>query len=161
MSAKILNALAEEYGFDAKKAKEFLIEKGIVKAPKKRQATPKAEKSVTKKADKNEDDEDKPKTKRPIIGYNIYRVTERPNIKAELVSEAEGTGKEMTYTFVTKAVNDRWKALSNDEKKIWNDKAKAFNDSNSESDSTSKTEETDVKEKNGVEENEQTEEPEE
>jgi len=136
MSTKILNALADEYGFGAKKAKEFLIEKGLVKVPKKRQASPKAEKSVTKKAS----NEDKPKTKRGTNAYFLYCKTERPNIKAKLLSEAEESGEEVKYDVVKKTVNDSWKALSADKKMIWSEEAKAVNKVNSESESQSESE---------------------
>ena len=52
MSAKIMNALDALYGFNVKEAQDLLIEEGILKAPKKREATPKSEKSVAKKVSK-------------------------------------------------------------------------------------------------------------
>tara|TARA_R110002074_G_scaffold215766_1_gene385610 strand:+ start:530 stop:1015 length:486 start_codon:yes stop_codon:yes gene_type:complete len=139
MSAKIMNALAAKYGFDAKEAKKHLISEGLIKAPKKREASPKAEKSVTKKASK----EDNSKPKRAMSGYNLYYKTERPIVKIELDNAAEESGEEVKSKDIMSAVAERWKALDDDEKKIWRKKAIELHQANFESDSNSDTEDKD------------------
>ena len=80
MSAKVMKALAEKYGFDAKEAKEFLIEEGILKAPKKRVTTPKADKPKKDKSDK---------PKKAKSGYLLHNDAEREGIKIKLEKDAE------------------------------------------------------------------------
>ena len=109
MSAKVMKALAEKYGFDAKEAKEFLIEEGILKAPKKRVTTPKA---------------DKPKKAKS--GYLLHNDAEREGIKIKLEKDAEESGETLKSSEIMVALGAHWKALSDDDKKAWNDKAKAL-----------------------------------
>ena len=117
MSAKVIKALAEEYGFDAKEAKEFLIEEGILKAPKKRVTTPKADKPKKDKSDK---------PKKAKSGYLLHNDAEREGIKIKLEKDAEESGETLKSSEIMVALGAHWKALSDDDKKAWNDKAKAL-----------------------------------
>jgi len=125
MSAKVMKALAEKYGFDAKEAKEFLIEEGILKAPKKRVTTPKADKPKKDKSDKpKKDKSDKPKKAKS--GYLLHNDAEREGIKIKLEKDAEESGETLKSSEIMVALGAHWKALSDDDKKAWNDKAKAL-----------------------------------
>ena len=117
MSAKVMKALAEKYGFDAKEAKEFLIEEGILKAPKKRVTTPKADKPKKAKSDK---------PKKAKSGYLLHNDAEREGIKIKLEKDAEESGETLKSSEIMVALGAHWKALSDDDKKAWNDKAKAL-----------------------------------
>ena len=117
MSAKALKALAEKYGFDAKEATEFLIEEGILKAPKKCVTTPKADKSKKAKSDK---------PKKAKSGYLLHNDAEREGIKIKLEKDAEEAGETLKSSEIMVALGAHWKALSDDDKKAWNDKAKAL-----------------------------------
>ncbi len=117
MSAKVMKALAEKYGFDAKEAKEFLIEEGILKAPKKRVTTPKADKPKKDKSDK---------PKKAKSGYLLHNDAEREGIKIKLEKDAEESGETLKSSEIIVALGAHWKALSDDDKKAWNDKAKAL-----------------------------------
>ena len=117
MSAKALKALAEKYGFDAKEATEFLIEEGILKAPKKCVTTPKADKSKKAKSDK---------PKKAKSGYLLHNDAEREGIKIKLEKDAEESGETLKSSEIMVALGAHWKALSDDDKKAWNDKAKAL-----------------------------------
>ena len=125
MSAKVMKALAEKYDFDAKEAKEFLIEEGILKAPKKRVTTPKADKPKKDKSDKpKKDKSDKPKKAKS--GYLLHNDAEREGIKIKLEKDAEESGETLKSSEIMVALGAHWKALSDDDKKAWNDKAKAL-----------------------------------
>ena len=125
MSAKVMKALAEKYDFDAKEAKEFLIEEGILKAPKKRVTTPKADKPKKDKSDKpKKAKSDKPKKAKS--GYLLHNDAEREGIKIKLEKDAEESGETLKSSEIMVALGAHWKALSDDDKKAWNDKAKAL-----------------------------------
>jgi len=139
MSAKIMNALAAKYGFDVKEAQDFLIEEGLKKAPKKREASTKAEKSVakvSKKANKKASNDEKPKTKRGLSGYNLYQREERATVVAEL----QESGNDFKSKEVMSLLGPRWKALSDDERKVWNDKAKVLKEAASATETETETE---------------------
>ena len=140
MSAKIMNALAAKYGFDVKEAQDFLIEEGLKKAPKKREASTKAEKSVakkvSKKANKKASNDEKPKTKRGLSGYNLYQREERATVVAEL----QESGNDFKSKEVMSLLGPRWKALSDDERKVWNDKAKVLKEAASATETETDTE---------------------
>ena len=133
------SALSEKYGFDEEEAKEFLKIKDI-KLVRTRGPAPKSEKKLKKSKG------DKPKTKRGMSGYNLHNKIERPSVKAELEKSAEESDEKFKSTDVMTALAVRWKALSDDERSIWNEKAKLENESSSDEVSLDEEEETEVKE---------------
>jgi ABC-type Zn2+ transport system substrate-binding protein/surface adhesin len=75
----------------------------------------------TKKTKKDDSDDEKPKTKR-VSGYILYSNANRTSAKEKL---AEGLGEEKPKnTEVMKELARMWKELSDDEKEVWNDKAR-------------------------------------
>jgi len=78
------------------------------KAPKKEKA-PKEEKEV------------KPKKKRGMTGYLLYAKEMRPEVKDELI---EGGNESPKPTEVITEVAKRWKALGDEEREEWNNRAK-------------------------------------
>ncbi len=76
----------------------------------------------TKKSSKNTDsDDEKPKTKR-ISGYIIFSKAMREEAKTTL---AENSDEKVKNSDVMTELGKMWKALDDDEKEAWNDKAKA------------------------------------
>jgi hypothetical protein len=71
-----------------------------------------------KKADS--DDEAKPKTKR-VSGYILYSNANRAEVKEKLAEDSQEKPKN---TDVMKELARMWKELGDDEKEVWNDKAK-------------------------------------
>lgn len=100
--------LSEKYGFDEKEALEFLEIDGL-----KEKKKDKKEKKEKKAVDPN-----KPKK---TSGYLLYSADVREQVKAKLIEDGgEGKPKE-----VVQAIAAKWKALTDEEKALWNDKAKA------------------------------------
>ena len=118
------SALSEKYGFDEEEAIEFLKIKDI-KLVRTRGPAPKSGKKLKKSKG------DKPKTKRGMSGYNLHNKIERPSVKAELEKSAEESDETFKPTDVMTALAARWKALSDDERSNWNEKAKLENESSS------------------------------
>ena len=78
-----------------------------------------------------EDKEDKPKAdkkKRGTTGYLVYASEMRSKVKDELV---EGGNESPKPTEVITEVAKRWKALSEEEQEVYNEKAKTKNDGGS------------------------------
>ena len=73
-----------------------------------------------KKTKKDDSDDEKPKTKR-VSGYILYSNANRTEVKEKLAEDSEEKPKN---TEVMKELARMWKELSDDEKEIWNDKAK-------------------------------------
>ncbi len=97
--------LSEKYGFDEKEALEFLEIDGLKE----------------KKADKKEKKEVDPNKPKKTSGYLLYSADVREQVKAKLIEDGgEGKPKE-----VVQAIAAKWKALTDEEKAVWNDKAKA------------------------------------
>lgn len=118
-----IKALSEKYGFDSDEARRDLkLGKIQVKA-------------ATSKGSSKKDSAEKPKTKRGKTGYLLYTGELRAEVKAEMEADLEDGEKLKPQDVVTKLAA-RWKALSDEEKAEWNQKAK---DANSESE-TSDTE---------------------
>lgn len=113
-------SLAEKHGFDQEEALRDL-NLGELKLVRKRGPSPKAEKVKGKKADA-----DKPKTKRGTNGYILFSKEERPAAKAHLQSELE-EGAKLAPQATIAELGARWKALSEEEKAVWNAKAKEIN----------------------------------
>ena len=73
-----------------------------------------------KKTKKDDSDDEKPKTKR-VSGYILYSNANRAEVKEKL---AEDSDEKPKNTEVMKELARMWKELSDDEKEVWNDKAK-------------------------------------
>ena len=81
-----------------------------------------ATQSKSKKSSKNADsDDEKPKTKR-ISGYIIFSKAMREEAKATL---AENSDEKVKNSDVMTELGKMWKALDDEEKEAWNEKAKA------------------------------------
>jgi len=93
--------LSEKYGFDEKEALEFLQIDGL-----------------KEKKDKKEVDPNKPKK---TSGYLLYSADVRQQVKTKLIEDG-GEGKPKD---VVQGIAAKWKALTDEEKAVWNDKAKA------------------------------------
>tara|TARA_Y100000589_G_C27082267_1_gene600178 strand:+ start:322 stop:1092 length:771 start_codon:yes stop_codon:yes gene_type:complete len=114
-------ALSEKYSFDAEEARrELNLSKITVKAG-----------SATTKG-KSKQTDDKPKTKRGPTGYLMYTASMRPEVKAELEA-ALGEGEKLKPQSVVTQLAAKWKALSDDDRAEWNEKAKASSPAQSES----------------------------
>lgn len=101
--------LSEKYGFDEKEALEFLEIDGL------------KEKKEDKKKDKKEKKEVDPNKPKKTSGYLLYSADVREQVKAKLIEDGcEGKPKD-----VVQAIAAKWKELTDEEKRVWNDKAKA------------------------------------
>ena len=76
-----------------------------------------AKKETTPKAEK----ETKPKKKRGMTGYLLYAKEKRPEVREELI---EGGSESPKPTEVITEVAKRWKALGDEEREHWNERAK-------------------------------------
>lgn len=99
--------LSEKYGFDVKEALDFLETDGL------------KEKNVHKKNNKEKKQHDPTKPKK-MSGYLLYSAHVRGEVKSKLI-EDKGEGKPKD---VIQAIATKWKELKDEEKRIWNDKAK-------------------------------------
>ena len=84
---------------------------------------PKKEKKEKKVKKEASEDEDKPKKKR-VSGYILFSNANRDDVKVKL---AEGDEKPKN-TEVMKELAKMWKELGDDEKEVWNTKAKELKD---------------------------------
>jgi len=101
--------LSEKYGFDEKEALEFLEIDGL------------KEKKEEKKKEKKEKKEVDPNKPKKTSGYLLYSADVREQVKTKLIEDGgEGKPKE-----VVQAIAAKWKELTDEEKTVWNDKAKA------------------------------------
>ena len=104
--------LSQKYGFDEKEALEFLEVDGLKE---------KKEDKKKEKKDKKEKKEVDPNKPKKTSGYLLYSADVREQVKAKLIKDGgEGKPKE-----VVQAIASKWKELADEEKAIWNDKAKA------------------------------------
>ena len=81
-----------------------------------------------KKTKKVKPDSDEPKKKRGPTGYLLFSGATRADVKSSLSDAEESTNPKD----VTRELARRWKALSDEEREEWNDKAKQLKDSDSE-----------------------------
>ena len=102
--------LSEKYGFDEKEALEFLEIDGL------------KEKKEEKKKEKKEKKEVDPNKPKKTSGYLLYSADVREQVKAKLIEDG-GEGKPKD---VVQAIAAKWKQLKDEEKAVWNDKAKAI-----------------------------------
>lgn len=116
-----VETLSEEYGFNNDEAVEIL-KLNDMKFTHKR---------VSTKSKKGSKKSDKPKVKKSKSGYLLHNDAERINIKAKLEKECEESGEKLKSTDIITALGGHWKALSDDDKKIWNDKAALLKESDS------------------------------
>ena len=72
---------------------------------------------------KVEPKEDAEPKKKGTTGYLMFAKNERPTIKAEM-TEALDEGVKLKPQDVVTEIANRWKALADDERKVWNDQAK-------------------------------------
>ena len=113
-------ALAAKYGFDAEEA-ERELNLGELKLQRKR--GPVAKKSVTKTSkskDAKEAGEAKPKKR--MTGYLLFSKEMRPEVREALEAELE-EGEKLKPQDVVTELAAQWKALSDEEKAEWKDKA--------------------------------------
>ena len=94
----------------------------LVKVVSKKEKKEKKEKKAKKDA-VSSDDEDEPKKKR-VSGYILFSNANRDDVKEKL---AEGDEKPKN-TEVMKELAKMWKELGDDEKEVWNAKAKELKD---------------------------------
>ncbi len=111
----VTKALAEKYGFDVDEAVTSL-ELSEIKVVKKRGPIPKAK--GAKKAAKADGE----KPKRRTTGYLMFSAAMRPEVKAELAEVLEEDEK-LAPQEVVRELAKRWKALEDDVKLGWNQRA--------------------------------------
>ena len=86
----------------------------------------KTEKKVKKEKKKSKDtDDDEPKKKKGPSGYLLYSKAMRDDAKEKLAKDSDEKPKS---TEVMKELGTMWKALSDDERDGWNEKAKELKD---------------------------------
>ena len=136
-----VRALSEKYSFDLKEAMGSLnLDKFEIKA-------------ATKASGKKKTDTaDKPKTKRGTTGYLMYTGELRKEVTDEM-AKSLADGEKIKPSQVVTELAGRWKALSDEEKAEWNEKAKTKNaaESDGESAATSSDDEAVKKETKKVE----------
>ena len=94
----------------------------------------KTEKKAEKKAEKKTENKDgSPKKKRGTTGYLMFAKETRPDAKATLINDGNETPKP---TEVVTEIAKRWKALTDEDRDVWNVKAKETNSSTDEDEPT-------------------------
>lgn len=120
--SQAVRALSAKYEFDLKEAIAHLnLDKIEIKAGGKASSGKKAT-------------ADKPKTKRGTTGYLMFTSHSRSEVTAEM-TKALADGEKLKPSQVVTELGARWKALSDEEKSEWNDKAKSKNAENSDQES--------------------------
>ena len=87
------------------------------------QPVTKPDKKAKKNTKKDESDDDKPKKKR-TSGYILFSNATRDDVKTQITKDDE----KPKNTEVMKELARQWKALSDEEQSVWNDKAKEIKD---------------------------------
>ena len=86
----------------------------------------KTEKKAKKEKKKSKDtDDDEPKKKKGPSGYLLYSKAMRDEAKEKL---SKGSDEKPKSTEIMKELGTMWKALSDDEREGWNEKAKELKD---------------------------------
>ena len=136
-------SLSEKYSFNYEEAMEYLAS---IRENKNKKETKKVDKEVvevkeTKKVDKvkeskskgkKEDDkqetkeEDKKERKKSTTGYLQFSSSNRVSVRSELESKL-GEGEKVKPQEILKILGERWKELTEEERKEWNDKASVLN----------------------------------
>jgi hypothetical protein len=110
----LLPQLAKKYGFDVEEEARALNLDDI----KLIKTTSKGGKA------KKTDGDDKPKVKRGPTGYLMFTADARPGVKAEMENDI-AEGEKLKPQLVVTELAARWKALPEEERSVWNEKAKA------------------------------------
>ena len=105
---------------DLEKKMELVLSKLEIQTDTKKDTKKDTKEKKTKKTKKEDSDDEKPKTKR-VSGYILYSNANRAEVKDKLSEESDEKPKN---TEVMKELARMWKELSDDEKEVWNDKAK-------------------------------------
>mgnify|MGYP003325735668 CR=1 FL=1 len=100
------------------------LEKQMADLLAEKKKTEKKEKKAKKKAKDTDDDEPKKKKK---TGYLLFNEAAREEAKEKLSKES-GSDEPPKSTDIMKTLGAMWRALSDDEKQAWNDKAKQIKD---------------------------------
>ena len=101
------------------------LEKQMADVMKRLGMTMEAEKKPKKEKKEKVEKEEKPKKKRGMTGYLVYAKEKRPSVKEELIANGNENPKP---TEVITEVAKRWKAMSEDEQREWNERAKTASD---------------------------------
>jgi len=115
-------SLAEKYKFDLEDATRFL-NIDSTKLVRKRGPSPKKTEEKPKKATKAKKVKDESKPKRAPTGYLNYSKDVRAAVKEELTTALEDDEK-LKPQDVVKEIAVRWKALDQEARDEWNEKAK-------------------------------------
>ena len=115
-------SLAEKYKFDLEDATRFL-ELDSMKLVRKRGPSSKKTEDKPKKATKAKKEKDESKPKRAPTGYLNYSKDVRAAVKEELTAALEDDEK-LKPQDVVKGIAVRWKALDQEARDEWNEKAK-------------------------------------
>lgn len=132
--AILVAKLAEKYNFDVQEATVYLemdnivFENEIIKNDSKNNS-----KKGSKKNKAIASNDDKPKIKRGLSGYNLFSTDIRPTIVAELTAKLDNDDKLKSKMIMT-AIGAHWTALNDADKAIWTDKAKALKSNLTDSD---------------------------
>ena len=94
------------------------------KEKKEKKEKPEKKQKKNKKEDKSSDDEE-PKKKKRVSGYNLYVKANRDDALASL---AEASDEKPKSSEVMKKLGAMWKELDPDEQTAWNTKAKSMSD---------------------------------
>jgi hypothetical protein len=123
-----VEALAAKYGFDKEEAAREL-NLGEMKIQRKR--GPATKKSVAKADKKTKSKEDKPKKRK--TGYLLFSDEMRADIKELLLDNLE-EGEKLKPQDTVRELAAQWKALSDEEKAEWNERAASLPQQGEESD---------------------------
>lgn len=106
---------------DTNSAASSLVSSDVGSLPASDEEDAVVEKKITKKKEKKVDAE--PKEKKKPSGYLMFATDARPSIKAKLLEDL-ADGEKVPGPALMAAVAAAWKALDDDERKSWNNKAK-------------------------------------
>ena len=111
-TTSLLPALAKKYGFDVEEEVRSLNLDDL-----------KVNKKTSKGGKAKKTEGDKPKVKRGPTGYLMFTKDARPAVKEAMEAELD-EGVKLKPQLVVTELAKRWRELSDDEKAIWNEKAK-------------------------------------
>ena len=130
--ARIVDLLAEKYGFDEKEAKVHLevvrVEKKEVTARKPKEDKPvKAKPEPNGKGKAKKEESDEPKAKKAKTGYLLFCDAARASARAKLERETDvAEGAKVMSKHVVTILAAAWKDLDEEDQAIWKDRAKAI-----------------------------------
>ena len=115
-------ALASKYGFDQEDAiRELNLDE--IKLVRKRGPVSKSDEKPVKKSKKVSKEPKEPKAKRATTGYLMFAKEMRPTVRDELTETLE-EGAKLKPQLVVTEIAVRWKKLEQEERDLWNAKAK-------------------------------------